>query len=230
MKYYGGKNKSGKEISKVLLSIKGSKTTYVEPFCGFLGVFRHMSSSELECRAYDGCHDLVILLNELKNDSFIVPDSISKDTWKLLKNDTNPSALRAYYGFGLSFNGMFFRSYAQDYTSRCLNTEVYNGLIKLKKIDKLFNASFEQSDYRDLNFESGNCLIYCDPPYTNSTVLHTGSTYKFNSEEFWNIARLWRSYGNIVVVSERSAPDDFTCIWSKNIKSSFGSYIDKLFI
>lgn len=59
-----------------------------------------------------------------------------------------------------------------------------------------------------------NALIYCDPPYVDTTKYSTG---KFNTNHFWETVREW-SQNNIVFVSEYKAPDDFTAVWQKEIK------------
>ena len=76
-------------------------------------------------------------------------------------------------------------------------------------------------------------VLYCDPPYVKSAVKHKASNYDFNADEFWEVVREWSLNGNIVVISEREAPDDFECIWSRNlqnpIKGGGNSYVDCLF-
>lgn len=75
-----------------------------------------------------------------------------------------------------------------------------------------------------------NAVIYCDPPYANTTK------YKddFNHDEYWNWVRKM-SKNNIVLCSEYNAPDDFDCIWSKELtttldKNSRSKAVEKLFM
>jgi DNA adenine methylase len=42
----------------------------------------------------------------------------------------------------------------------------------------------------------------------------------FNHNEFWQWCRDRANEGHIVFVSEYNAPDDFECIWQKEIVSS----------
>ena len=42
----------------------------------------------------------------------------------------------------------------------------------------------------------------------------------FNHSEFWQWCRNMASKGHIVFVSEYKAPDDFECVWEKEIVSS----------
>ena len=60
-----------------------------------------------------------------------------------------------------------------------------------------------------------NSVIYCDPPYKETTS-YSNST-NFNHEEFWQWCRN-ASENNIVFISELKAPEDFICIWETPIK------------
>jgi DNA adenine methylase len=53
-------------------------------------------------------------------------------------------------------------------------------------------------------------LIYCDPPYKNTTQY--GATGDFDADAFWSVVRRW-SMNNTVFISEYVAPDDFKCVW-----------------
>lgn len=90
---------------------------------------------------------------------------------------------------------------------------------------------FEYVDYKTLSFSG--CLIYCDPPYDNTTKF-TG-TPDFNTEKFWNVMRLW-SQNNDVYISEYVAPEDFECVLEmptkidiRNKKNQMEKRIEKLF-
>ena len=60
----------------------------------------------------------------------------------------------------------------------------------------------------------------CDPPYQGTTGYKTGS---FDHEQFFQWCRDMRVKGNVVFVSEYSAPDDFKCVWQGEIKTNFSS-------
>ena len=233
MHYYGGKYRSGKEIAEIIkeLMLYNELKGYIEPFCGALGVLKHMTNNVYPCYASDGCEDLIMLWIQVQNNEFKKP-FMNEEIWTYLKKSNEPSALRAYAGFGLSYSGKWFSSYSQKYIGlRDQNKESYNSILKITPNIK--NVSFSHRDYRNhlKQIESGGYLIYCDPPYVNSVNKHIGSSFNFDIVEFWSIMRLWRSWDNIVVVSERSAPDDFKCIWSRKLLNLDKTlYIDKLFI
>lgn len=86
------------------------------------------------------------------------------------------------------------------------------------------------SPYQELKIP--NCsVIYCDPPYANTTK------YKddFDHETFWQWCRDKSNEGHQVFVSEYNAPEDFVCVWQKEIQSGLNTNttkkgIEKLFI
>lgn len=233
MRYTGGKSKIGKKIAKQLKKYIGTHTEYIEPFCGALGVFKYMikndSNSELKYSAYDKCEDLIILFNELKNNSFEYFE-VTKSVYDSLNNSKIPSAERAFAGFGCSYGGSFFGGFNEIRKDNGKRTDLiaYKSLKKigLEKINK--TIKFKSSDYKEL--EIYDSLIYCDPPYQNTKS--SLNKCDFNHEEFWNKVRYWKKCGNTVIVSEYSAPEDFECIFELRRYSSLKKeyVIEKLFI
>lgn len=221
MRYPGGKSMIGREITNVLKAIKDhyskkGKTFrgYIEPFCGSLGTFKHMTSEFDNCYAYDANKDIIMLWQSVKEKSFKRPN-MTMALYKRLKESNEPSALRAYAGFQCSFGGIWFGSLVnEDEKVR------YNRVIKDTPL--IQNATFSCRDYRSLESKviSGNYFIYCDPPYKNTDCSYgpnkrSDKKTEFNSEEFWATMKRWKSYGNIVVVSEFTAPKEWRCVWSK---------------
>lgn len=67
-----------------------------------------------------------------------------------------------------------------------------------------------------------NAVIYCDPPYQNTTGYI--SSKGFNHEDFWEFIRNL-SKDNIVLVSEETAPEDFTVVWEKTVLRSINASV-----
>ena len=67
---------------------------------------------------------------------------------------------------------------------------------------------------------TSNNVIYCDPPYANTKQF--ANSQNFNYDEFWETMRQW-SKDNYVIISELEAPDDFICIWQKDVQRSMKS-------
>lgn len=213
MKYVGAKHRIGKQLSQFMCSaIPPYKVSgYLEPFCGSLGVFKNMVSCGYKKNYASDVHkDLILMWNALKNDQLNLPANMNYSKWKKLKDQKEPSALRGAIGFGLSFGGDFFSGYIQKYASdsgRDFYTELKNSLNKIQPIINKPNVNFYNKNYYDWNPK--NMLIYCDPPYKNTTQYKTDT---FDFKRFWDTIRKW-SKSNYVFVSEENAPSDFKSVW-----------------
>ena len=109
-----------------------------------------------------------------------------------------------------SFNGKYWGGYAYKSGGRNYFDEARRNITK--QADDIKDVEFYCKDYKELE-KTKNCLYYLDPPY----FLKTG--YKentINHEEFWNWVREL-SKNNIVYISEENAPDDFECVWQKDV-------------
>lgn len=172
--------------------------------------------------AYDIHPDLILMWNGLKRGSFKPPKTMARRTWLRLKNQKKKSALRAFAGFGVSFNGVFFASYASK-----KNTDIagaaYRSLMKVKPLLK--KIQFKRVDYTKIPMPKGY-VIYCDPPYkfdrTRNTYTHFSG---FDHDTFWALMRKWSKH-NIVLISEEetNTPKDFKCVWKYKVKRSMGTH------
>ena len=81
MKYQGGKYFMGKYIADILLEMAKGRNIdgYIEPFCGALGVMRRMTTHFEKCYAYDIHEDLILLWNEVKDNTLIPPNLVVKN-------------------------------------------------------------------------------------------------------------------------------------------------------
>ena len=97
----------------------------------------------------------------------------------------------------------------------------------LKQKNKIYDVVYGHKDYSEIDVKG--TLIYCDPPYEGTTK------YKdtFNHNKYWRwVRRISRD--NVVLCSEYNAPEDFECVWTKNLtvtldKASRGKAVEKLF-
>ena len=72
-------------------------------------------------------------------------------------------------------------------------------------------TQFSSRSYEDVQIPD-DALVYCDPPYINTTTDGYGE-YIFNHELFYDWVREQKA---LVLVSEYNMPDDFIPIWRKN--------------
>jgi DNA adenine methylase len=219
MKYLGGKHRLGKEISGILKHVcPKSHTNYLEPFCGALGVFRHMTD-DFKCLGSDLQADMIQLWKGVKNNTFKPPKNITPAFYNKVKNQKGPSALRGFVGFLCSWNGMFFAGLAEyKNTNRNPAKEASNDIDKIKPSLRKKNVKFMNCSYD--KHKPKKTLIYCDPPYKD-TIGYKGTGTSFNHDKFWNTMRKW-SKSNIVIISEETSPKDFKCMWKKKYSRGRG--------
>lgn len=216
MKYQGGKHLIGTKIAKIMNDrVNTDKVDgYFEPFCGSLGVYKNMIKYNYKHYiANDLQQDLILMWDKLKQDKLVLPDNFSEELWRELKDTPSPNELKAVAGFGMSFGGKYFSGYIQKHSAnsgRDFYKEFKNSIYKIKQELQKREIEFNNKNYYD--FKPNNMLIFCDPPYQNTTDYKVG---KFNSELFWNTMREW-SKNNYVFISEENAPDDFIVVWQKD--------------
>ena len=144
---------------------------------------------------------------------------MTEEEYKALKG-TPPSPITSWVRFVCSFGGKFENGYAREAGSDDSTFCGYGKRNALKQSPKIQDVEFICCSYLDLTDKITNSIIYCDPPYQNTTGYKTG---QFNHEEFFDWCRLMKSKGNVVFVSEYNAPDDFELVWQGEIKTNFSS-------
>lgn len=217
MKYLGSKNKLSKELLPIILKDSNKFENYVEPFCGGCNMIDKVSGFKRRI-ANDYNQQLICLLKELQN-CWIPPDTISEEEYNDLKNKKNEiNPLIAFAGFGCSFGGKWFAGYARGKDSKG-NWRNYCSETKrnlLQQAPNLSGIEFKSGSYLELDVPD-NSIIYCDPPYRDTTKYKDSIDY----EEFYEWCRNQSRNGNQIFVSEYWMPDDFKEIWNKEQKVNF---------
>ena len=239
MKYLGGKHEIGKRISEFLTEQcppEHVPSGYLEPFCGSLGVFKHMTDKGYKKYiASDIQPDLILMWKKVQKGALHLPTHLSEDEYQALKKRHSPSAMRAVAGFGLSFGGKFFGGYAQKWSGKSGRNFLNEFKASIEKIQPAIqakkNVHFYNKSYAD--FKPHGMLIYCDPPYKHTQSYVTDA---FDHALFWATMRLW-SKDNCVFISEENAPSDFQVVFKrikrrtldKNKAHTFNRY-EKIFV
>lgn len=234
----GSKNRFFSEIHQFLLEYADYTSVYVEPFAGGCNILDKIPLPNKI--ANDKHYYLIQMFKELQNNTLIVPKQVSEETYKEvcnivrnnLKTDKYTDGLIGYIGFNLSYSGKWLGGYGRDKEGRRdYALEAFNNITKQINNFKFFKkVQFTNKDYSDIIIENKS-IVYCDPPYMNTTKYKNSIDY----DNFWDWVRLLTK-NNYVYVSEYSAPNDFKCIWEKEINSSLtqdtGSKknIERLFI
>lgn len=182
MRYVGGKFKIAKPISEIILSEINDENTFISLFCGSCAIESRI------CKQYNfnniilnDIHPYLIAMYKDYQNGRIFPENISKEEYYYIKThqDEDP-ALTGFVGFGCSFGGKWWGGYGKNIKKKTnLATETIHSLNR--DLPFLLNANFTNEDYRNIIIPD-NSIIYCDPPYENTTGYR--SLKKFNHEEF----------------------------------------------
>lgn len=210
MRYQGGKSRTAKDIAPILRGGEQSNDTLVSLFCGACNVESKVKGfNRIICN--DNQPYLIALFKALQ-EGYDLPEVITEEDYYYVKEhkDENP-ALTGFVGFACSFGGKWFGGYARDKAQ--VNYALRGKRSLATKMKTLMDAEFTCLDYRDVILPDG-CIVYCDPPYNNTTKYANGD---FDTAQFWEYIRE-KSQDHIIYISELEAPDDFVCIWQKDIR------------
>lgn len=228
MKYQGGKSHIAKPIAGII-NRAGGGITFVSLFCGSCVI---ESLVNAKTKILNDKHEYLIAMYKALQNGYELPENLAKEEYQYIKaNKDSDKALTGFVGFGCSFGGKWFGGYAQNRAGRnyCLEAKKHT----MKLWDGIKNAQFICGDYRNVKIPD-NAVVYADPPY----MLGTGysNSKDFNHEEFWEYMRQI-SKTHKVFISEENAPEDFVCIWQKEVrrtldanKNNMPKKIEKLFI
>ena len=222
MKYVGSKDRLSKDLKPIIESFITPETKgYLEPFVGGANM---IDKIECENKIGNDIHPyLVALLNELSK-GWIPPKDLDEDTYKDIQVNHNkyPNYLVGYAGFQLSYGGKWFGGYRRDKTGkRNYALEAYTNTTK--QAPKLQDIKFTCQDFRELPLDAiKDYVVYCDIPYKGTTKYQTNA---FPYEEFYEWAKT-ASISNKILISEYDMPEDFSCIWQKEVKTLLDSNKD----
>ena len=217
MAYIGGKAKCYSHIIEILNNEMFDKMDYLEPFVGYCHILKRIRNKNRYLIS-DVNPLLITLLKYIqKNTNYPI---ITKQEYENLKkstsNDTATMISKSFAAFCYSYNGKEFGGYTlHDKSGKRDYPEERKRYYKFLYSNEPFSKSkIYLKNYYE--YEPENMLIYCDPPYNNTTKY---GNIKFDSEKFWEIMRKW-SKKNYVYISEYNAPKDFIMISNNNKWSS----------
>ena len=207
MQYLGGKSRIKKEISSLLNLYNKEHKTLVSLFCGTCSI---ESLAHFENKILNDSHSYLIQLFLDLQSGREFPEHITADEYYAVKKKLDlDKGLSAFVGFGCSFGGKWWGGYARQTKGLNYAKTAKNSL--KRKMEGLQKATFLCKDYKDVEISDGS-VVYCDPPYKGTTSYSNSS--EFCHKDFWEYMRKI-SEKNIVLISEISAPKDFTSIWEK---------------
>jgi DNA adenine methylase len=219
MKYMGSKARFAKEILPITLQGRTINQYYVEPFVGGCNIIDKVKGNKIGA---DSNKYLIALWKGLQSDRELITE-ISKELYSEARTEyNNRTNIKfddfelGWIGFMGGFNGRFYGGgYSGTHRNRDYVAEQIRNTLKQKEL--INDIEFYNCNYYDLQIPSKS-IIYCDPPYQGTKEYDVKN--KFNHNDFWDWCRKMKLQGHNVYVSEYNAPDDFKCIWSKDIKVS----------
>lgn len=245
MRYYGSKGLFGKQIANAMMkyitkhNFNSKKLILIEPFCGILSVTKYIHTFFDYCYLNDQNQDIILLLKEISKGSYKKP-SITKDSWKQLKNSNEPSADRAFAAFAMSWGGIPFNGYLG---AKCNVDQQYNTLLSenYRELNENSELAFSSKDYIDFmkNFEFNTTdsneeyIVYLDPPYYNTSHVRE---WNIDYGEFITLIAYLKTYKNITIfISENDVsyiPYETKMIYHKHKKNRINGkeFNEKLFV
>jgi DNA adenine methylase len=199
--YMGGKVRIARHIENTILEHRGGRQNYLEPFLGGASVLARMAGHFDAVTASDVVPDLPLFWSEVQS-GWVPPTRFTPEQWRELKT-AEPSALRAFAGFGLSFGGKWFSSYVRD-DDRTIQAAT-TSRSSVRKAAGFPDAQLLVRDYREWHPGPGT-VVYCDPPYAGVTgypAAEAATGHPWDPDEFWQVATQWSIAGAQVFVSER---------------------------
>lgn len=231
MKYQGNKNRIVKDILPIILSYRTPGQTYVEPFCGSCSVLQNVSGARI---ASDKNKYLIAMWKSLVGGKKM-PLRIEKDFYSDVrdcfngKNDKYTDDIIGWVGYMGSFNGRFFdggysghnvvgsNGKARDYITENINNTT-------KQIPFLQDVEWQSGEYYNIDIPQ-NSLIYCDPPYKGTKEYQFSRGFDY--DKFYDWCRDMSNSGHTVIISEYNMPEDFKCIWCKELTNAMNPTITK---
>lgn len=249
MRYQGSKKRMVNVLKTLIEKNLSLGDFYFEPFAGGMNVVSEIDWKNKIANDINGY--IIALWRNIQRGKF------SKKMWDFCKNLTKEqyneiresyrtdetfrkkyAALIGYIGMACSYGGGWWAGYANFNPKKNENhiLEAYNGIQaqinKFKHMNAL-QTVFTNNEYDKVlpKFPHGKGLIYCDPPYANTRKYANG----FDNDKFWKWAEDEVKKGNKVIVSEYTAPEDWICIWSKNMQDGMNSdstrrKVEKIFV
>lgn len=217
MKYMGSKSRIAKHILPIILDGRSPGQYYVEPFVGGCNSIDKVSGNRI---AGDINKYLIAMWSGLQRNRQR-PHTISKELYDRARNvyrgkavdDKLDDFMIGWIGWMASFNGRFFDG---GYSGCACGRDYVNEQIKNTEaqIDRIIGVNFFSCPYWNLPLPK-NSIIYCDPPYKGTKQYDVSKSFDYDM--LWNWFRKMGNAGHKVFVSEYSAPEDFTCVWSMEV-------------
>ena len=221
IRYLGGKSRIKRDIAAYINENADHTKPFVSLFCGSCAV---ESLCDFDKKTLNDAHPhLISMWRDLQRGRDF-PSVITSDEYLKIKARQNEDmGLAGFVGFGCSYGGKWWGGIAREHRGDDFCETPKESL--LRDFSGVKNAQFICGDYGDVEIPEG-AVVYCDPPYANTTRYSTGD---FNIEEYWEYMRELSKRAD-VYISEEVAPDDFVCVWKKPLRRQLDNQGGNTFI
>lgn len=218
MKYMGSKARHAKELLPIILENHKVDSWYIEPFVGGANMIDKVPQ-EFKRFACDS-NEYLIAMWQAAQQGELTYDYVDQELYTDVRNnkDKYPKGFVGWVAHCCSYNGKWFGGFAGKLVTKEGNTRNYQdeaARAVIKQVKLLGNTIFKHKSVFDLNIPSKS-TIYCDPPYKDTTKYKDS----FDHDKFYSWCREKHAEGHKIFVSEYQMPDDFICVWSKDVNSS----------
>ena len=234
MKYMGSKNRIAKHLLPIILKDRKEGQWYVEPFVGGANMIDKVDGNRVGA---DSNEYLIAALKLIRDNPMTIPSVITEEDYSKLNKSRDTNGITGFVGFAMSFGGKWFGGYRRDVkgTKGCYDNMVTqtrrSKASAVKQSVNIQGVDLICAKFQELEIPP-NSIIYCDPPYSNTTKYKDGD---FPHDEFWQWCRGKVKEGHQVFISEYNAPDDFACVWQQELavtisKGKQKKALEKLFV
>lgn len=221
MKYMGSKNRIAKYIVPILEKAyyENGCEIFIDACCGGCNLIDKVDPN---IPRYANDYNMYVVEMWKKLQLGWVPSKISKEEYSDIRGakEQYDPALVGWVGVACSYSGKWFGGFAGEVKTkqgvRDYQEESFKNLEK--QIPNLRGVVFSNKSVLDMN-PKRKSLIYCDIPYRNTT----GYKDEFPHDDFYKWCREMKSKGHVIYISEYDMPDDFKCVWEKEVSSSLSA-------
>ena len=227
MRYLGGKARTARRIVAAITEHAfqhGTPTRWVEPFMGGgsvmvdasrLGVFESVHASDID--------PLAVAYWSAIRDGWTPATSVTCDEYVAVRYspEAYPAEHVAHVAYNCSFGGKRWGGYARSMKADGITPRSHADEASRRDSDAaqwLGSTRIACADYAEVLSGVGlGDVVYCDPPYADTTGYKTGA---FDHAPFWSAVQAAADRGALVYVSEYACPGHVSAdvVWS-NVQS-----------
>lgn len=219
MKYMWSKNKIAKYLLPIILKDRKEWQWYVEPFVWGANMIDKVEWNRIWWEFNEYIAEMWIALEKW----WLPKNNYTKEEFENIKKNVNNNLKYEvwYVWINLAYSWVWMSGFAwkvktKIWTIRDYQDEAYRNI--LNQIPNIKWVKFIYSSYKDLEIPD-NSIIYCDPPYKWTSQYKD----KFNHYEFYEWCRDMKTKWHAIFISEYEMPEDFTCVWEMEVKSSLSA-------